>query len=152
MNTVADAFGEEERARFAADIIVIGVVILVYVADTKPPKEKRLIVVGESYDHVSVATVYINTELNTNVFPTKELQSLNPEFTSDGRVYLKHKSHVDCSSLHVLRKEFLVSIISADPNRALGNVSEDDFKIIRGLIKSARTIKPSLKKTYGLFL
>ena len=152
MSSFAEAFGNEERARFAADNLVIGAVILTYVVDTNPPKEKRLIVVGESYDHVSVAAVYINTELNVNVFPTKELQDLNPEFIAEGRNFLNHNSHVDCSSLHALKKDFLAAIIGADPGRVLGNVSEDDLKKIRGLIKSAKTIKPGLKKTYGLFL
>jgi len=152
MNSFADAFGDEERTRFASDNLVIGTVILTYVLDTTPPKEKRLIVVGESYDHISVVTVYINSKLNINVFPTKELQDLNPEFIKEGRDYLDHNSHVDCSSLHVLKKDFLAGIISASPERILGNVSEDDMKEIRSLIKSARTIKPSLKKTYGLFL
>ena len=152
MSSIAEAFGDGERARFAADNLVIGVVILTYVADTNPPKEKRLIIVGESYDHFSVAAIYINTGLNINVFPTKELQSLNPKFTAKGRGYLNHDSHVDCSGLHPLNKAFLLSIIAADPGRVLGNVSEDDLHQIRGLIKSAKTIKPGLKKTYGLFL
>jgi hypothetical protein len=152
MSSFADAFGDEERARFAADNLVIGAVILTFVADTNPPKEKRLIVVGESYDHVSVATIYINTELNINMFPTKELQDLNPEFIAEGRDYLNHNSHVDCSSLHTIKKDFLAVIVGADPARVLGNVSEDDLKKIRELIKSAKTIKPGLKKTYGLFL
>lgn len=58
----------------------------------------------------------------------------------------------NCSSLHVLKKDFLARIINTSPERILGSVSEDDMKRIRSLIKSARTIKPSLKKTYGLFL
>jgi hypothetical protein len=152
MSSFADAFGSKERARFAADNLVIGAVILTYVADTNPPKEKRLIIVGESYDHVSVATIYINTELNIKVFPTKELQDLNPRLDAEGRDYLNHNSHVDCSSLHVIKKEDLGRIIETDPTRVLGNVSENDLKMIKSLIKSAKTITPGLKKTYGLFL
>jgi len=152
MSSFADAFGEAERARFAADNLKIGAVVLTYVFDTNPPKEKRLIVVGESYDHVSVATIYINSELNIKVFPSEELQKLNPAFAAEGRNYLTHDSHVDCSSLHQFKKDFLTKIIANDPNRMLGNVSEGDLKQIRDLIKSAKTIKPGLKKTYGLFL
>lgn len=152
MSSLADNLGDEEHARFALDKLVIGTVIRTYVLDTHPPKEKRLIIVGESYDHISVVTVYINSKLNINVFPTKELQDLNPEFIQEGRSYLDHNSHVDCSSLHVLKKAFLADIIGVSPDRILGNVSEQDMKQIRSLIKSARTIKPSLKKTYGLFL
>jgi hypothetical protein len=152
MSVFAEVFGEEERKRFATDNLVIGAVILAFVADTDPPKEKRLIVVGEAYDHISVATIYINTTLNVNVFPTKELQDLNPEFNAEGREYLDHDSHVDCSNLHTIKKDLLAGIIAADPGRVLGNVSEDDLKAIKFLIRSAKTIKPGLKKTYGLFL
>lgn len=152
MNSLAGAFGDEERARFVTDNLVIGAVILTYVADTNPPKQKRIIVVGESYDHVSLAAIYINTELNINVFPTKELQELNPKFIAAGRDYLDHNSHVDCSTLHVVSKDLLGGIIGMEPSRLLGNITEDDLKLIRGLIKKAVTIKPALKKTYGLFL
>lgn len=152
MSSLADAFGEKERARFATDNLAIGTVILTYVADTNPPKEKRLIIIGEAYDHVTLAAIYINTDLNINIFPTKDLQELNPEMMAEGREYLAHNSHVDCSRLHVLTKNFLSGIISDEPGRVLGNVSADDLKFLRGLVKSARTINAGQKKTYGLFL
>ncbi|WP_214070049.1 hypothetical protein [Mucilaginibacter sp. dw_454] len=152
MSSLADAFPEEERQRFAAENLVIGTVIKTFVADTNPPKEKRLVIMGESFDHISLATIYINTDLNLKVFPTQELQDLNPEFLAAGRDYLEHDSHVDCTALHIMPKQQLNNIIGTDPGRVLGNLSADDLKQLRDLIKSAKTIKPSLKKTYGLFL
>ncbi|MXV14314.1 hypothetical protein [Hufsiella ginkgonis] len=152
MTSLADAFSNEERARFANDSLAIGVVIKIFVVDTTPPKEKRVIVMGESFDRLLVATVYINTELNENVFPTDELKSLNPQFLSENRDYLAHDSYVDCSNLHPIKKELLANIIAGDPSRVLGNLSGDDLKQLRSVIKSAKTIKPSLKKTFGLFL
>jgi len=152
MSSLADAFPEEERRRFAADNLTIGTVIKAFVSDTRPPKEKRLIIMGMSYDKICVAAVYINTELNANIFPTEELRNLNFFIESINRNYIDHDSYVDCSNLHILRKELLQKIIQSDTNRVLGIVSDDDYKVLRDLIKSAKTIKPSLKKTYGLYL
>ncbi|HEY8930453.1 MAG TPA: hypothetical protein VIM55_14730 [Mucilaginibacter sp.] len=152
MSSLADAFPEDKRRRFAADNLAIGTVIKAFVSDTTPPKEKRLIIMGTSYDKVCVATVYINSELNAKIFPTKELRDLNYFIESVDREYIDHDSYIDCSNLHILKREVLQNIIVSNTNRVLGTISEDDYKILRDLIKSAKTIKPSLKKTYGLFL
>jgi hypothetical protein len=39
----------------------IGTVIKVFLTETKPPKEKRLIVIGESFDKLLLATVFDGT-------------------------------------------------------------------------------------------
>lgn len=151
MSSLADAFPNADRERFASDNLVPGAVIQVFAIDTTPAKEKRLIVVGEAFDHISFACIYINSELNLNVFPTQELHDLNPKFIADERDYLEHDSHVDCTSLHTYKKSDLLLILKNDPTRLLGNLSDDDFIQVKKLISSARTIKASLKKTYGLF-
>ncbi len=151
MSLLADGFSNAERERFATDNLVPGAVILVFATDTTPHKEKRLIIVGEAYDHITVASIYINSELNMNIFPTKELQDLNPRFTADGRDYLAHDSHVNCSKVHSYKKADLWLILKNDPSRLLGNLSDDDLRQVRKIISSARTIKGSIKKAYGIF-
>ena len=69
------------------------------VKDTTPPKVKRFIVIGESTDSLTLASVYINTELNMKVNYNLDLQCQHIEFTADGRDYLDHTSFVDCSKL-----------------------------------------------------
>lgn len=151
MSSLADAFSNADRERFASDNLVPGAVILVFATDTTPHKEKRLIVVGEAFDHITFACIYINSELNLNVFPTQELHDLNPRFTAEERDYLDHDSHGDCTRLHSYNKADLLLILRNDPSRLLGNLSDDDFIQVKKLISSARTINASLKKTYGLF-
>lgn len=46
---------------------LIGAVLRMMVIDTNPPKIKRFIIVGESDDSLTLASVYINTELNIKV-------------------------------------------------------------------------------------
>ena len=48
--------------------------------------------------------------------------------------------------------DWLLNIIGEEPSRLIGEVSDDDMKEIRARIKSARTIAPAIKKTFGLFL
>lgn len=132
--------------------LAVGTVIKVFLTETKPPKEKRLIIIGERFDCLYFATVFINSEINLNVFHSAELQSLNVFFEATGRSYLKHDSYVDCSKITSRKKSDIENIIAADPGRILGEISADDYKILRQTIKNARTISPAKKKEFGLFL
>ncbi|WP_442588894.1 hypothetical protein ACSBL2_22940 [Pedobacter sp. AW31-3R] len=149
--SLSDSFPEHLRQEFAQRNLKIGSVIRVYVQDTIPPKEKRFILVGQSYDKLIFATIFINSEINPNIFPQQELRDLNIELTTKDRAYLDHDSYADCSNIKKRNASWLLDIISIDPARVIGEVSEDDLKTIREKIKSARTISPALKKTFGLY-
>lgn len=152
MTSLGDAFPEEERKRFADEKIIIGTVIKAFVADTNPPKEKRFIIVGESYDHLYVACVFINSEINENVLRTEALKEMNIPFQAQQYEFLDHDSYVDCSSIQPRDKSWLKELVQKEPQRVLGTVSEYHLKEMRKVIKNAPTIKSSLKKTFGLFL
>lgn len=72
--SLSDSFPENFRKEFARRDLKIGSVIRVYVQDTIPPKEKRFILVGQSYDKLIFATIFINSEINPNVFLTQILK------------------------------------------------------------------------------
>lgn len=150
--SLSDSFPDQFRQEFAQRNLKIGSVIRIMVKDTNPPKEKRFILVGQSFDKLFFATIFINSEINPNVFPTLELRDLNLELLADGRSYLNHDSFADCSNIYQRNAEWLFNIIGNDPRKVIGEVSEDDLKQIRTKIKSARTIAPAVKKTFGLFL
>jgi hypothetical protein len=46
----------------------IGTVLRYFVKDTIPPKIKRLIIVGIDDELITTATIFINTEINPNIF------------------------------------------------------------------------------------
>ncbi|MGL5892918.1 MAG: hypothetical protein ACRC3B_23710 [Bacteroidia bacterium] len=130
----------------------IGTVIKVFLSETKPPKEKRLIIIGESFDKLLLATVFINSEININVFRTQELRDLNVLLEAQHRNYLRHDSYVDCSKIFVRNKETISTIITNDPSRILGTITQEDYLLLRNKIKTAKTISAAKKKEFGLFL
>jgi hypothetical protein len=64
MSLLADAFSDDQKEEFAKRNLKIGSVIKVFVDDTKPPKEKRLVLVGISFDKVFYASIFLNSEVN----------------------------------------------------------------------------------------
>lgn len=68
--SLSDAFPENYRKDFAQRNLKIGSVIRVYVKDTDPPKEKRFILVGQSYDNLLFATIFIINYLTDDSFPS----------------------------------------------------------------------------------
>ena len=99
MTSLSDAFPDEERKRFAESSLVAGAVLKVFAYDTKPPKEKQVIIIAIAESADRVACVYINSKLNERVFPTEYLKTLKPKLEKTSRDYLSHDSFVDCSQL-----------------------------------------------------
>ncbi|QPH41604.1 hypothetical protein [Pedobacter endophyticus] len=150
--SLSEAFPEDFRADFAKQKLKIGSVIRVFVQDTNPPKEKRFILIGQSYDKLMFASIYINSEINPNVFHSAELRSLNVELIAADREYLDHDSYADCSMIFKRNADWLLHLIKSDPSKIIGELSAEDLKEISSRIKSARTITVAEKKTFGLFL
>jgi hypothetical protein len=150
--SLSSLFPEEFKEGFAKRNLKIGSVIKVFVTDTHPPKEKRLILVGVSYDKLLFASVFINSEINMRIFHTQELLNLNLQLDVKDRDYIDRPSHVDCSEIKKRDAKWLSQLVSEDPARVLGEVSEVDLQQIRLKIKSAKTISPAIKKTFGLYL
>jgi hypothetical protein len=132
------------------DKIKVGSVLKYFVEDTTPPKYKRMIIIGISGEEISVATVYLNSELNTNVFKNKRMQALQIPIEQEGREYLEHDSYVDCSFLHLKQIDKLDEEFKNNRLESLGEVSEDDLNLIKGTLISASTISIKQKKDYGL--
>jgi hypothetical protein len=134
---------------FAEREIKIGVVLKYWATETNPPKPKIRIVVGFSNDKVLVATLFINTEINPNIFPTEELRKLHLAFEKTRCEYLDHDSFVDCSQLHEVSYDNLVAILNENPTVVSGEVANADLEKIKNIIKNAVTITPKQKKRFG---
>ena len=129
----------------------IGTVLRMMVKDTTPPKVKRFIIVGESADSLTLASVYINTELNIKVNYNLDLQCQHIEFQAAGRDYLDHTSFVDCSKLKIIERAELCAIIQNRPAIIIGKLDQQDFEIIRRQLICSKTIKGKIKKRYGFY-
>lgn len=129
--------------------IPLGTVLRMMVTDTTPPKVKRFIVVGQSADCLTLASVYINTELNMKVNYNLDLRCQHIELEAIGRDYLDHTSFVDCSKLKIMELEELRAIIQKRPAAVIGSLNSQDFELIRRQIICSTTIKGKIKKRYG---
>jgi hypothetical protein len=81
-----------------------------------PPadKEKRFIIAGFRYDKKQFASVFINTEINPNLFRTEKLKSLHLPFELANRLYLEWDSFVDCSQLIPWETDKFLNNLEAD--------------------------------------
>ena len=151
MLAISDSFPDNFKENFANEYIKVGCVIKTHVRDISNPKEKRFIIIGISQEKALAATIFINSEINPNKFPTTELKNLHLFFNSSGREYLIHDSYVDCSSLYERPIETLKKILISDINSYLGEVNDEDINLIKNTIKKSKTVSTALKKKYGLF-
>ena len=99
MQPLGDFLPQEIKEQLAKSNFKIGTVLKYHVDFTNPPKEKRLIVVGVDSEKVLFAAVLINTEVNPNIFRSPQMKDLHLYLDSNGREYLSHPSHVDCSNI-----------------------------------------------------
>ncbi len=148
---LGDHFPEEFRRQFADHHLQIGTVIRARVADTNPPKIKRFVIVGVSADKLALGTLYINSEINPNIFPTEELKRLHLRLEATGRTYLEHDSYLDCSRIYEKDHEAILEVLKTDTGSVLGQLAPDDLARLKQTVKAARTIAIRVKKKFGLF-
>ncbi len=150
MSPLSDFFPDDLQFSRFKEKIEIGSVIKHLAEDTEPPKHKRMIVIGKSSDGLTIATIYFNSDLNTNFFRSKRMQDLQIPFEQQGREYLEWDSYLDCSKLHVKQLDKLKAEFYDSELESLGKVSQEDLDLIKGKLISAATISLKQKKEYGL--
>ncbi|MCW5910350.1 MAG: hypothetical protein KIT62_04710 [Cyclobacteriaceae bacterium] len=151
MPPLGDAFPGEFRKKFAEINIRIGSVIKTFVTDTTPPKIKRFVILGISVDKLAIGTLYINSAINPNLFPTPELKNLHLKLEKQSRDYLDHDSFLDCSKIYEKEYEDLLAVLQNDTSCLIGQLSSDDLILVKRTVKEARTIPLRTKKKFGLF-
>lgn len=149
--SLGDSFSDKYKSDFSKRNLAIGKVLRLKVKDTNPPKIKRFVIIGFSEDKFSLASVYINSEINTKINWSLEQQELQLEFNSDKREYIDKTSYIDCSQLIIKDYNEIKSIVESRPDSVLGQVCKKDLKLIVAKLKGAPTIKGKIKKRYGLF-
>jgi hypothetical protein len=148
---LGDSFPENFKSDYYKRNLEVGKVLRVKVQDTIPPKIKRFVIVGFSEDKCSLASVYINSNINTNINWSIEQQEMQIELAPEGREYLTKASYVDCSRLIIKNCEEIISILKKKSDSVIGEMNESDLKLVVNKLKKSPTIKGKIKKRYGLF-
>ena len=97
MSNLADFFSDDLRKDFSQRNVKVGSVLRLKVEDTKPPKVKIFIIIGQNIEGFSLATLYINTDINFNINFSQELIDLQIPISKKDYSFLDHNSYVDCS-------------------------------------------------------
>jgi hypothetical protein len=151
MSVLGDFFPESFKDDFARRNLQNGTVLKLHVKNTSPPKEKRFIVVGKTIDGVCLATVFINSAINTDVNFSEELRQLHCLLPAAGRVYLEHDSFVDCSTIYVRGYAELYESLKNRPEAFLGVLDTKDLRMVRSTFVRSPKIKSRDKKRFGFF-
>jgi len=147
---IGDLFPPDVRALFSVTAIKPGTVLRTYVDDTTPPKIKLFVVLAVNETLASVASLYINSEVNPNLFHTEELKSLHLPVSSSAYRFLSHDSFIDCSDLREKNLLTLQGVIRNDLDVLLGELSAEDFASALHAVVHAKTISAKLKRKFGL--
>lgn len=150
MASLGDSFPSNFKRAYSESSVACGTVILL--DDIEAGKKKYHMIVGFDDDKMLVASVRINSEMNTNFYNRPELVELCHELSAEEIEFLDHDSLVACDKLSEWNKPVLVELINANPNYLLGRVALDTLEIIQYKISTAYTISPKIKKKFGLFI
>jgi hypothetical protein len=148
MASLADFFPEEERKGFAERNIGVGTVIRDYevIAD----KEKFFVVVGVNNGRATLATVLVNTRINTNVFRTLDQQKLHVKMiASESNGIFTNDCFVNCTFLHEKELDTMQQRLSDDTNTLRGVLTADQIAEIKSALRKA-DIAPYLLKRYNI--
>lgn len=148
--SLGDFFPKTIREEFSERNLCPGTVLKTFVHDTKPPKIKFFVVLATDQGSLAVACLYINTEINVNVFPTQALRDLHLPLRSGEYEFLGHDSYLDCSDIREKEYEAIKSTLTGDPSVLYGKLTQADLDSALRIVGSAETIKPKLRKKYNL--
>jgi len=145
--SLADFFPEEVREKFAQSKVDLGTNILVKVDTFVGEHPKFLIIVAKKDSEV--ATVVINSEINTNVNWNDYMKSQHVTVPLTGHEdFLEYDSFADCCKITQMPLNAVVEYIKNYPQKVF-NISEDVCKKIVTTISLSRLIPLAEKKKYG---
>ena len=150
MQNLGDLFPDDLKEQLADDNFKIGAVLKYHDVSTTPPKLKISIIVGFDAQKVFIASVYVNSQINPNIFRSPQARQQHLELDTTTRDYLTHTSYVNCSKLKVKDASFIKNLIAADPSVHIGELSSSDLTDILDKIKNSPTIAPREKQRFGL--
>ena len=149
MQNLGDLFSDELKEQFADDNFKIGAVLKHHDASTNPPKLKISVIIGFDSQNLFMASVYINSEINPNIFRSPQARKQHLELDATTRDYLDHTSYVDCSKFRVRDASLIKKLITDDPNVHIGELSSSYLTDVLDKIKNSVTITQSEKKRFG---
>jgi hypothetical protein len=148
--TIGDFFPQEYKDNHTDSLVAPGSVFRFYTDKTIPPKIKRFAILAINNDLAIVGMLYINSQINPNVFPTEELRSYHILLDAENYSFLDHDSYLDCSQIIELPIDKIKDIHAAESDSYIGRLNEENIDIAIHIVTSAKTISKKTKKRFLL--
>lgn len=153
MQPFSDFLPKETQNQFVEANLKIGSVLKFKVSFKNGiTKYKIQVIVGINNGKTLLASVFVNSEINPNVFHNQNLKDLHLQLEADGRDFLDHDSFVDCSDIIEYDINETQKRLLQNPKIHIGHLSDDDLASIRDKIRGAKTISKKKKTEFGLYL
>lgn len=149
MAGLGDLFPPEWRAERASQQLQPGAVLRTLVTDTTPPKIKRWVVVATSADTLLLGLVYINSEINPNIFPAQD-RHLHVPMVPDARGLVEKPCFADCSVLHTMSLAKAQALLTEDAVCLLGHLAEHELGHFQQTVAGSRRMSTVEKRRFGL--
>lgn len=141
----------DERNNFAQDYFDQRDVIRIYHASSG--KEKMFIIVGYDEEKHNLGLVFINSQINANVYATPDKKSQHHILKENTHPFLNYDSYVDCNSIEPVSSESVLTIVqqSSSPDEVvIGRIRDSDMEEIKSLLLTSRTLSQKEKRRYGI--
>jgi len=133
------------------DRLQVGSIIFEHVTTTNPPKDKYYIIIGFSSDMVALGTVYINSDINPNIFRNERMRALHIPLSIADNPFLKWDSHIDCSNIHERSTSDVQSCVTSGGNYGYcASLSDNTLKRVITTLDNSFTISSAAKKRFGI--
>ena len=151
MTSLGNFFPDDLKDEFSRRNVKVGSILRLKVKDTIPPKIKIFIIIGQTIEGFSLATLYVNTDINFNINFSQELIDLQIPISKDKYNFLNHNSFVDCSKLIIKERIEIEKILSQRPEAFVDDLSKEQIKYFREVVRNSITIKGKIKKRFGFY-
>ena len=128
-----------------------GQVLKLRVEDTTPPKIKYLVIVGCTQDEITIATVFINSNVNIYIAYNAVLQAAHLPILAAEHSFLRYDSHVDCTQIAKRPYAAIEQHVNAQPSTIVGRVTPTLLDEILTALRHSTLIKGKDKKKLGLY-
>ncbi len=142
MVNLGESFPGSFREDYSKRIFTPGSVFRAYTDLTTPPKVKIFVILSVRSDLACVGSLFVNSEININYFPTPALRDLNLSLSKEDFDFLDHDSFLDCSQIKEMRLEMLYDMAKNDPGIFLGGLDNETLMLAINTAREAPTIAP----------
>jgi len=127
-----------------------GDIIYAQVDEISTDHPKFFIIAAITPNKKEVAAVFINKDININVFPTTELQALHHPIVRTNYSFLTLDSWVDCSDFTEFDFEEADEYVSLNPQNTRGKLKKTDLEQVLALLGNPNNnISPKRKLKFG---